>query len=92
MLTYVDAFQYPDVMFVSNEISVDGINASIKGQLTFHGITRDINLKADISFTDGFNAKGSFTILLSDYDVERPALLFKKIANEMKLKFHIVAK
>ena len=92
MLTYLDVFQYPDVMFVSNEISVEGKNASIKGQLTFHGITRDINLIADISFTDGFNAKGSFTILLSDYEVERPALLFKKIADEMKLKFHIVAK
>ena len=92
MLTYLDVFQYPDVMFVSNEISMEGINASIKGQLTFHGITRDINLIADISFTDGFNAEGSFTILLSDYEVERPALLFKKIADEMKLKFHIVAK
>ena len=92
MLTNLDAFQYPDVMFVSNEISMEGMNAFIKGQLTFHGITKDLNLKADISFTDGFNAEGSFTILLSDYEVERPALLFKKIANEMKLKFHIVAK
>ena len=92
MLTYLDAFQYPDIMFVSNEISVEGINASIKGQLTFHGITKDLNLKADISFTNGFNAEGSFTILLSDYEVERPALLFKKIEDEMKLIFHIVAK
>ena len=92
MLTYLNAFQYPDVMFVSNEISMEGIIASIKGQLTFHGITREINLTADISLTDRFNAEGSFTILLSDYEVERPALLFKKIANEMKLKFHIVAK
>ena len=92
MLTYLNAFQYPDIMFVSNEISVEGINAFIKGQLTFHGITKDLNLKTDISFTNGFNAEGSFTILLSDYEVERPALLFKKIADEMKLKFHIVAK
>ena len=92
MLTYLNAFQYPDVMFVSNEISAEGIIASIKGQLRFHGITKDVNLTADISLTDRFNAEGSFTILLSDYEVERPALLFKKIANEMKLKFHIVAK
>jgi polyisoprenoid-binding protein YceI len=92
MLTYLDIFQYPDVMFVSNEISVEGINAAIKGKLTFHGLTKDINLTADISFTDGFNAEGSFIILLSDYEVERPALLFIKIADEMKLKFHIVAK
>ena len=92
MLISLDVFQYPDVMFVSNDISVEGINASIKGKLTFHGITKDINLTADISFSDGFNAEGSFIILLSDYEVERPALLFKKIADEMKLKFHIVAK
>ncbi len=92
MLTYLDVFQYPDVMFVSNEIFVEGINASIKGKLTFHGITKDINLTADISFNDGFNAEGSFIILLSEYEVERPVLLFKKISDEMKLKFHIVAK
>jgi len=92
MLTYLDVFQYPDVMFVSNEIFVEGINAFIKGKLTFHGITKDINLTADISFNDGFNAEGIFIILLSEYDVERPVLLFKKIADEMKLKFHIVAK
>ena len=92
MLTYLDVFQYPDVMFVSNEIFVEGINASIKGKLTFHGITKDINLTADISFNDGFNAEGSFIILLSEYEVERPVLLFKKIADEMKLEFHIVAK
>ena len=92
MLTYLDVFQYPEVMFDSNEIFVEGINASIKGKLTFHGITKDINLTADISFNDGFNAEGSFIILLSEYDVERPVLLFKKIADEMKLKFHIVAK
>ena len=92
MLTYLDVFQYPDVMFISNEIFVEGINASIKGKLTFHGITKDINLTADISFNDGFNAEGSFIILLSEYEVERPVLLFKKIADEMKLKFHIVAK
>ena len=48
MLTYLDAFQYPDIMFVSNEISVDGKNTSIKGQLTFHGMTKDLNLTADI--------------------------------------------
>tara|TARA_B100000315_G_C14396408_1_gene504409 strand:+ start:91 stop:612 length:522 start_codon:yes stop_codon:yes gene_type:complete len=92
MLTYLDVFQYPDVMFVSNEIFVEGINASIKGKLTFHGITKNINLRANISLNDGFNAEGSFIILLSEYEVERPVLLFKKIADEMKLKFHIVAK
>ncbi len=92
MLTYLDVFQYPEVMFVSNEIIVEGINAFIKGKLTFHGITKDINLTADISFNDGFNAEGSFIILLSEYEVERPVLLFKKIADEMKLKFYIVAK
>ena len=92
MLTNLDAFQYPDVMYVSKEISMEGMNASIKGQLTFHGITKDLNLTADILLTDGFNAEGSFTILLSDYEVERPVLLFKKIGDEIKLNFHIVAK
>jgi hypothetical protein len=40
----------------------------------------------DISFS------GAFIIKLSDYEITRPSLLFKKIDDEIKIIFSIIAK
>ena len=37
-------------------------------------------------------ASGTFDILLSNYGIERPALLFQKIKDEMKIGFKIIGK
>ncbi len=92
MLTYLEAFNYPDVVFVSRNISIKGDYAYINGKLTLHGITKEIDTKAQLSLSDGFIASGSFNILLSDFKIERPALLFKKIKDEIKIEFKIIGK
>jgi hypothetical protein len=43
-------------------------------------------LGKDISFS------GEFIIKLSDYEIARPSLLFKKIDDEIKITFSIIAK
>ena len=92
MLTYLEAFNYPEVVFVSKDISIKGDYAYVNGKLTLHGITKEIETKAKLSLSDGFKATGSFYILLSDFEIERPALLFQKIKDEMKIEFMIVGK
>ena len=92
MLTYLEAFIYPYVEFVSNDISIKGENAHINGRLTLHGVTIEKNITAKLSLSDGFIASGTFDILLSNYGIERPALLFQKIKDEMKIEFKIIGK
>ena len=79
MLTYLEVFTYPDVVFVSSKITIKGENAFIDGKLTLHGITKEINTEAKLSLDNGFIASGTFSILLSDFGIERPSLLFKKL-------------
>ena len=92
MLTYLEAFTYPDVVFVSSKISIKGENAFIDGKLTLHGITKEISTEAKLSLDNGFIASGTFSILLSDFGIERPSLLFKKIEDEIRIKFKIIGK
>jgi len=92
MLTYLEAFNYPDVVFVSRDISIKGEYAYVNGKLTLHGVTKEIEAKAKLSLDDGFIASGTFNILLSDFGIERPALLFKKISNDIKIEYRIIGK
>ena len=92
MLTTLEVFSYPYVEFVSNDISVKGENAFIKGRLTLHGVSIEKNIQAQISLSDGFIASGSFDVLLSDFGIERPSLLFQKIKDEIRIEFVIVGK
>ena len=75
-----------------SDISVKGENAFIKGRLTLHGVSIERNIQAQISLSDGFIASGSFDVLLSDFGIERPSLLFQKIKNEIRIEFVIVGK
>ena len=92
MLTYLEVFNYPDVVFVSSNISIKGEYAYVNGKLTLHGVTKEIDTEAKLSLADGFIASGAFTILLSDFGIERPALLFKKINDDIKIEYRIIGK
>ena len=92
MLTYLEAFNYPDVVFVSSDISIKGENAFINGKLSLHDVIKEIDIIAKLSLANGFIASGTFNILLSDFGIERPALLFKKIKDEIKIEYIIIGK
>ena len=73
-------------------LAIKGENAFINGKLSLHGVIKEIDTMAKLSLADGFIASGTFNILLSDFGIERPALLFKKINDEIKLEYMIIGK
>ena len=86
MLYYTEALDYPLVIFESDKVLIDKSTALIEGRLTFHGVTQKIFLTAAFN-EDQKIVKGDFSILLSDYDVERPSLLFVKIDNKIDINY-----
>ena len=77
---WFDAAQFPNATFVSNKVSKTGADtATIVGDLTLHGVTKPVTLKArligsgtnplDKSFTVGFEATGA--IKRSDFDLKQ---------------------
>ena len=87
----LEALKFPNIIFKS--VSVTSINglSNIKGLIEFHGIEKniDVNVKlATIENTTQIN--GEFTISLSDFSVDRPSLLLRKIDNQITIVFELV--
>jgi polyisoprenoid-binding protein YceI len=80
----VDALTYPDVTFTATKIISNGQITTVKGQLTFHGVTDDIVATVTpvwsdsaVSFTGGFN------ISLTQFKIDRPSLLMILVSDTL---------
>ena len=93
MIEVLDALTYPNIIFTSTSISYNQNDILVKGQLQFHGVTQQITFNAKQLFLDDdLIFEGSFPVLLEDYKVKRPSLLFVKAENEIQIKFKIYFK
>lgn len=71
-----------DISNISEETEVDA-----SGEMTIHGVTKEIQVKANISKKDGFTiVKCKIPIVLKDYNVDEPSILTKKVAKEVTVK------
>lgn len=91
---YVESDKYPTGTFkgtITNNNSVnyakDGTYpARIKGKLTIHGVTKEIETGGTIRIAAGkLDADATFNILLSDYSIRIPAVVKDKVSNSVKI-------
>jgi polyisoprenoid-binding protein YceI len=84
----VEALKFSSVKFISSSVNSAGAKLSVKGNLTFHGITKEISFNAEQK-TEGskLTIQGSFKISLDEYKVERPSLLGMKIDDDVLVEF-----
>jgi hypothetical protein len=91
---YVESDKFPKSEFkgqITNNSSVtygiDGnYNVSVKGKLTIHGITKDIETSGMVTIKDGkpiLNA--TFNILIADYQISVPKLYQDNISKSIKI-------
>ncbi|WP_266368884.1 YceI family protein [Tellurirhabdus rosea] len=93
-LEVLDALKYPNVTFSSQDIKPGANNTlAIRGNLTFHNVTRPVTLQAVRKDGNGrFTIEGQFDLKLSDYKIERPTLMMVPTEDEVKMKFTFVFK
>ena len=89
MLFATEALDYPTITFKSTSINIFKDSVKVVGNLSFHGVSKKIESTAKFQLSNDFSAKGSFKINLSDYDIERPTLMFIKIDDEIKIEYFI---
>lgn len=91
---YIESDKYPKADFkgtVNNNSAVnytkDGTyNVTVKGKLTIHGVTKDIEAPGTIKVAGGkIDASSTFNILLADYKISIPAVVKDKISNSIKI-------
>ncbi|MBM3412622.1 MAG: YceI family protein [Bacteroidetes bacterium] len=92
---YMESDKFPKAEFkgvVSNNATVNytknGTYAvTVKGKLTIHGQTNDVEASGKIVVQDGsVNATASFSVLLTDYKVDIPSLVADKVNKAAKIE------
>lgn len=92
---YVESHKFPKAEFkglIANNSDInyakDGeYTAKVKGKLTLHGETRDVETSGKISVKGGkVSVLANFQILLSDYKVSIPSVVSDKISNTVNIK------
>ena len=91
MLIYTNALEHPDIKFTSNSVKFNGKKATVDGLLNFGGIKKKISSEVDVNLNQNLKFSGQLLIKLSDFNIKRPALLFRKIDDEIKINFQIEA-
>lgn len=96
---YLETETYPFAEFLGELTS--GFNAdvpgqqnvSVKGSFTMRDISRDVSVDGTMERTpDGIRVRASWEILLSDFNIDRPSILFYELSEVQKVSIDITLK
>src|SRR4051812_371995 len=91
---YLESDKFPKAEFKGQVLNNSTINYSkpntypvnIKGQLTIHGVTKEVQSAGTIKVAeDGLTAASSFIIQVADYNIKIPSLVKDKVAKTVKI-------
>jgi polyisoprenoid-binding protein YceI len=91
--------KYPEIIFKSTTVTAartgEGhYDATISGDLTLHGVTRNITIPAKLVFNaDNLHARGAFSVRQTQYNIKPVSIAAGtiKVKDEVKFTFDIVA-
>jgi hypothetical protein len=93
-VNYMESEKYPKSSFKGKITNLDKINfqkdgtyeAIVSGDLTMHGVTKQITITGNIIIKNGLPiAQAKFKVLPEDYNIVIPDLVKEKIAKEMEV-------
>lgn len=88
---YMESDKYPKASFqgviAGYDASAKGAQQlKAKGKLTVHGVTKDVEIPGTLEKQgDKLSLKAKFIIKLEDYNITRPQLLWKNIAEQVEV-------
>lgn len=86
-----EAEMHPFINFTSTRLSEKGGMLEVSGQLTFHGVTREIQFSAQQQWQgDKLIVEGGFPISLEAFEVKRPALFGVKVKDQLDIRFKVI--
>ena len=89
-LRVLEALQFPNVIFRSTVVNQEDGQIIFEGVMNFHGIEKDFTISAEVTnLNEVTQLSGKFIVSLSDFLVERPSLLTRKINDEINLEFEL---
>lgn len=84
---FLDGARFPTMTFESQRVEVVGPRATVTGQLTLHGVTREIVVPVDVRFSESaLVATGEFQLNRRDYGINYSSFL-NPIGNAVRVTF-----
>ncbi len=84
---FLDVARFPTMTFESRRVEVEGRRATVTGQLTLHGVTREIVVPVDVQFSESaLVATGEFKLNRRDYGINYSSFL-NPIGNTVHVTF-----
>ncbi len=89
-LEVVEALLYPEVSFQSSDIENADDELRVSGALSFHGVTKNISFSAKKKIVGSkLIVEGDTNISLTEFKVERPALLMIRVNDALRISFTV---
>lgn len=92
---FMDSKQFPKTKFSGKLVDFMGEEGDYKvnGELTIHGVTKEISSMATIKKVDGITYLNTkFTVLVADYGINIKSKLAKKIAEKVNIEVNLELK
>ncbi|MGN6601095.1 MAG: YceI family protein [Ginsengibacter sp.] len=92
---YIESDKYPRSFFKGNITNLQAVNfgqdgtynVNVSGDLTIHGVTKQIETPATINIKNGnISGKAVFHIHVKDYNIDIPTIVSKKIAENIEIR------
>ena len=96
---YLEVQQYPVIRFNSTGIQKierpqspqDLWQITVRGRLELHGVQKEVIVPVRLLYqTNKITAQGNFRLVLEDFNIRVPTLLFLKAGNQVDVEFRIV--
>lgn len=95
---YMESDKYPKAQFKGNILDFDQNNykkdgeykVNVKGDLTIHGVTKNVTVPGTIIVQNGkISATSKFKVRCKDYDIKIPSVVANKIAEEIEVNVNV---
>ena len=93
MMRRIDARRYPRITGSTTELRENGGRYRIRGDLTFHGVTRQVEGEVTISAPDEqlLVIEGEQIFDIRDFGVQPPKILMLKVHPDVRVRVKVVA-
>jgi polyisoprenoid-binding protein YceI len=89
---FFDVAKFPTSTFVTTDVSQEGTNSTVTGNLTLHGITKQISFPAAVQVSvDSVKIQANFSINRFDFEMKYPGKADDLIRKDIVLKIDMTA-
>jgi polyisoprenoid-binding protein YceI len=93
MMRRIDARRFPTIRGETTEFKENGGSYRVRGDLTFHGVTRPVEGEVTVTCPDASSLviEGEQTFDIRDFGVEPPKILMLRVHPDVRVRVKVVA-